>query len=48
MVSYKDIQAKNYSLGAGQYFEVKIDYKDITQKEFNKLEHFSKIWTLIS
>ena len=43
VVSYKDIQAKNYSLGAGQYFEVKIDYKDITQKEFNKkLEHFSK------
>ena len=29
-VSYDDIKAKNYSLSAGQYFEVKIEYVDIT------------------
>lgn len=34
VVSYEDIKAKNYSLSAGQYFEVKIDYVDITAKEF--------------
>lgn len=34
VVSYKDITTKNYSLSAGQYFEVKIDYVDITQDEF--------------
>jgi len=40
-VSYSDIKAKNYSFSAGQYFEVKIDYLDITQKEFeNKLSGF--------
>lgn len=35
VVSYDDIAAKNYSLSAGQYFDVKIEYVDITQKEFN-------------
>lgn len=35
VVSYNDIAAKNYSLSAGQYFDVKIEYVDITQKEFN-------------
>jgi type I restriction enzyme M protein len=34
VVSYDDIKAKNYSLSAGQYFEVKIEYTDITQEEF--------------
>lgn len=34
VVSYDDIKAKNYSLSAGQYFEVKIDYVDITANEF--------------
>ncbi len=34
VVSYDDIVAKNYSLSAGQYFEVKIDYVDITPEEF--------------
>ncbi|MGB0871394.1 MAG: HsdM family class I SAM-dependent methyltransferase, partial [Flavobacteriales bacterium] len=34
VVSYDDIKAKNYSLSAGQYFEVKIEYVDITQEEF--------------
>ena len=35
VVSYEDIAAKNYSLSAGQYFEVKIEYTDITQEEFD-------------
>tara|TARA_Y100000385_G_C13095826_1_gene641240 strand:- start:856 stop:2481 length:1626 start_codon:yes stop_codon:yes gene_type:complete len=34
VVSYEDIKVKNYSLGAGQYFEVKIEYIDITNEEF--------------
>ena len=34
MVSYEDIKAKNYSLSAGQYFEVKIEYTDISPSEF--------------
>ncbi|MFA0960240.1 class I SAM-dependent DNA methyltransferase [Roseivirga sp. BDSF3-8] len=34
VVSYKDIADKNYSLSAGQYFEVKIEYTDITHEEF--------------
>ena len=34
VVSYDDIKAKNYSLSAGQYFEVKIEYIDITHEEF--------------
>lgn len=34
VVSYEEITAKNYSLSAGQYFEVKIEYVDITQEEF--------------
>ena len=36
IVSYEDIQAKNYSLSAGQYFKIKVEYSDITQEEFNK------------
>lgn len=34
VVSYDEIAAKNYSLSAGQYFEVKIEYVDITPEEF--------------
>ena len=41
-VSYDEITAKNYSLSAGQYFEVKIEYLDITSKQFlEKMEGFS-------
>lgn len=36
VVSYDDIKAKNYSLSAGQYFEVKIEYVDMTHEEFEK------------
>jgi len=34
VVSYDEITAKNYSLSAGQYFEVKIEYVDITHEAF--------------
>jgi len=42
VVSYDDIKAKNYSFSAGQYFDVKIEYVDITKDEFNtKMKVFS-------
>jgi type I restriction enzyme M protein len=34
VVSYDDIREKNYSFSAGQYFDVKIEYVDITAAEF--------------
>ena len=34
VIPYDDIIAKNYSLSAGQYFEVKIEYTEITPVEF--------------
>lgn len=34
IVSKSEVQEKNYSFSAGQYFEVKIEYVDITKKEF--------------
>jgi type I restriction enzyme M protein len=34
VISYDEIKKKNYSLSAGQYFEVNIDIVDITQEEF--------------
>lgn len=33
-VSYEEIKEKKYSLAAGQYFDVKIDYLALTQEEF--------------
>lgn len=36
VVSYDEIEAKNYSLSAGQYFEVKIEYIDISHDEFKE------------
>jgi type I restriction enzyme M protein len=35
VVKYKDIEEKNYSFSAGQYFEVRIEYIDITNEQFN-------------
>lgn len=41
VVSYDDIKAKNYSLSAGQYFEVKIEYTDISPAAFeDKMKTF--------
>lgn len=43
VVSYDDITAKNYSLSAGQFFEVKIEYADLTPEEFvAKMKGFSE------
>lgn len=36
VVTYDEIVNKNYSLNAGQYFDVKIDYVDITKEEFDE------------
>jgi type I restriction enzyme M protein len=42
IVSYEEIKEKNYSLSAGQYFEVKIEYVDITKDEFDsKMKEYS-------
>lgn len=35
-VSYEDIEQKKLSFSAGQYFEVKIEYVELTQEEFNQ------------
>lgn len=35
LVSLQDIKQKKYSLSAGQYFDIKIEYVDITEEEFN-------------
>lgn len=34
--TYEEIKEKNYTLVAGQYFEVKIEYVELTQEEFNE------------
>ena len=48
VVSYEEIAAKNYSLSAGQYFEVKIEYVDISQDVFNrKIKDFESNLTLL-
>jgi len=41
VVSYDEVAAKNYSLSAGQYFEVKIEHTEISQEEFiRKINEF--------
>ncbi|MDD2466779.1 MAG: class I SAM-dependent DNA methyltransferase [Desulfobulbus sp.] len=42
VVGYDEIAAKNYSLSAGQYFEVKIEYVDLTPQQFTaKMQGFA-------
>ncbi|MCS3458782.1 class I SAM-dependent DNA methyltransferase [Aeromonas sp. BIGb0445] len=42
VVSYDDIEGKNYSFSAGQYFDVKIEYMDITSEQFTeKMQSFT-------
>lgn len=36
VVTYDEIKEKSYSLSAGQYFDVKIEYTEIGQEEFNE------------
>ncbi|UWD34431.1 HsdM family class I SAM-dependent methyltransferase [Mesomycoplasma molare] len=41
LVTYDEIKEKNYSLSAGQYFEIKIDYIDMSEEEFeNKMSEY--------
>jgi type I restriction enzyme M protein len=43
VVSYADIAAKNYSLSAGQYFEVRIEYSELTPAQFaEKMQGFTR------
>lgn len=35
--SFEEIAEKGYSFSAGQYFDIKIDYVDITEDEFNRI-----------
>lgn len=42
VVTYDDLAKKNYSLSAGQHFEVSIEYSDLTPEQFSeKLQGFS-------
>lgn len=34
--TFEEIKEKGFSFSAGQYFDIKIDYVDITEEEFNK------------
>ena len=41
-VDYGDIKGKKYSFSAGQYFDVKIEYSELTPEEFTeKMSHFT-------
>ncbi|EJN6954358.1 SAM-dependent DNA methyltransferase [Aeromonas hydrophila] len=43
VVSYDDIEGKNYSFSAGQYFDVKIEYMDITSEQFTeRMQNFTR------
>ena len=43
LVDCDAIKAKKYSLSAGQYFEVRIEYVDITPQQFsNRVEKFQR------
>lgn len=35
LLDYNEIKEKNYSFSAGQYFNIKIEYNEITTQEFN-------------
>lgn len=50
VVSSDDIKLKKYSLSAGQYFDIKIEYVDITKEEFDRRmkEHQSKLKEMFS
>ena len=43
VVSHEDIKKKKYSLSAGQYFDVKIEYDPITDEEYkSKISTFKQ------
>ena len=37
VVSYSDIKEKNYSLAAGQYFDIKVEFVELSQNEFDEM-----------
>jgi len=43
VATYEEIKEKNYSFSAGQYFDIKIEYVDITKEEFDeKISEYQK------
>lgn len=43
VVSYEEIAEKNYSFSAGQYFDIKIEYSDISTEDFaKKIQNYEK------
>lgn len=38
VVDYGTVEEKGYSLSAGQYFDIKIEYENISQDEFKKIQ----------
>lgn len=41
LVTYDEIKEKNYSFSAGQYFDIKIEYIEMTEEEFqNKINGY--------
>ena len=50
IVGYDEIKEKNYSLSAGQYFDIKIEHIDITPEEFEAKmnEHKTKLKELFT
>ena len=50
VVTFGDIKQKKYSLSAGQYFDIKIEYVDITAEEFSTrmAEHKRKLKEMFS
>lgn len=43
IVTVDQIREKNYSFSAGQYFDIKIDYKDISAEEFEqRMTHYKQ------
>ncbi|NJC25808.1 HsdM family class I SAM-dependent methyltransferase [Neolewinella antarctica] len=47
-VTYEELKKKNYSFSAGQYFEVKIEYSEITAGEFaEKIEGYNQALTTL-
>jgi type I restriction enzyme M protein len=42
-VSFDEIKEKSYSFSAGQYFDIKIEYTDISPVEFaEKIQNYEK------
>lgn len=43
VISYDEIKEKGYSLSAGQYFDIKIDYVEISKEEYDIKLNISKL-----